>query len=469
MGLPAYQLSARAAAAEATYSLTRAASGAEGEYREGPYSLALGGTLSAEAGGYMNWWQMGHDVQSGASSSMVQACVSAYAETVAMCPGNHWTWAKDKGRERVTNSALVRILRRPNDYLSISDFLMNAVGQLYREGNAYAVILRNNRFEPAELHLMDSRHCAARISVTGEIFYHLGGNPIVEARLGGNIVAPARDVLHLRLQTPRHPLVGETPLAAAALELAAGNAALQQQVRFFMNQARPSFILTTDQVLTREQTGMLRESWNEQARGMNRGGTPILTAGLKAQPIGTTAVDSELADLLKMSDEAIARVFRVPMQIFGSTGGTPYSSTEALMQSWRAGGLGFLLNHIEESIGNLFKLVGQPDEYVEFDTSALLRSEFKARVEGWVAGVKGGIFDRNTARADFELAPVGYGDEPWVQQQDIPLSVAGEAANNPAPLPAPALPAPAEPDPEQERALVALYEKNLREALRGRH
>lgn len=137
------------------------------------------------------------------------------------------------------------------------------------------------------------------------------------------------------------------------------------------------------------------------------------------------------------------------------------------MQSWRAGGLGFLLNHIEEALGNLFKLGGQPDEYVEFDTSALLRSAFKERVEGWVSGTKGGIFDRNAARADFEMAPVKGGDEPWVQLQDVPLSVAEEAAKNPPPEPAPpAKPEPApEPDPEQQRAHVALFEKDLREAL----
>lgn len=440
----------------------------EAAVQEGPYYLPVtGGWLPSDAP--LNWWQTGIDPVSGGTSSMVQACVSAYAETVAMCPGNHWKWTKEAGRVRVTNSALVRILKRPNDYLSISDFLMNAVGQLYREGNAYALIVRNSRFEPTELHLMDSRHCAPRLSVTGEIFYHLAGNPIVEARLGVNIVAPARDVLHLRLQTPRHPLIGETPLAAAALELSAGNAALQQQVRFFLNQSRPSFIISTDQPLTREQTQQLRESWNEQARGMNRGGTPILSNGLKAQPLGSTAKDSELADILKLSDEAIARVFRVPMQVFGSTGGTPYSSTEALMQSWRAGGLGFVLNHIEEAIGNLFKLGGQPDEYLEFDTSALLRSAFKERVEGWVAGVKGGIFDRNTARADFELAPVEGGEEPWVQMQDMPLSVANEQAKNPPPPPAPPAPpeAPPQPDPEQARAALALYEKDLMEALRA--
>jgi HK97 family phage portal protein len=464
VGLPGYKLSARAAAAEANYALTRVAKAGEGEFREGPYNLPItGGWLSSDAGQYANWWQLGHDVQGSGRSAMVEACIGSYAQTVAMCPGNHWKWAKEKGRERVTNSTLVRILKAPNDYQSISDFLMNIVRMLLDDGNAYALVIRNNRFEPVELHMMNSRQSGPQLAVTGEVFYHMSGNPIVDARYGVGLIVPARDVLHIRLQTPRHPLLGESPLGAAALQMAAGNAALLQQVRFFLNQSRPSFVLSTDQVLTKEQVDFLRASWNEQAKGMNSGGTPILTANLKAQPIGSSAKDSELADLLKLSDQAIANVFRIPLQVLG-IGGSPFATTEAMMQSWRAGGLGFLLNHIEEAIGLLFKLGGQPDEYLEFDTSALLRSAFKERVEGWAAGVKGGIFDRNAARQDFELAPVEYGDEPWVQQQDIPLSVAGEAARNPPPPPTP--PAPA-PDPSANDNVATEAGKALVELAKG--
>ena len=50
----------------------------------------------------------------------------AYSQTVAMCPGDHWRGNENGGRERVTTSALTRILRKPNDYQSISDFLLNA-------------------------------------------------------------------------------------------------------------------------------------------------------------------------------------------------------------------------------------------------------------------------------------------------------------------------------------------------------
>jgi HK97 family phage portal protein len=414
----------------------------EGSYREGPVYLPVsGGWLSADASRYMNWWQNGYSLETGGTSAMVEACVSAYAQTVAMCPGAHWQWAEGTGRSRITNSALTRILRFPNSYQSISDFLLNAVRSLQFEGNAYALALRNDRFEITELHLMRASSSGAQVAEDGSVFYHLSGNEVVD-KLSGNkkLIVPSRDVLHLRLHTPRHYLLGESPIAAAALQLSAGDAALQSQVLFYLNQARPSFVLTTDTVLKREQVLELRQLWNEQAAGMAKGGTPILTAGLKPNPIAVSAVDSQLADLLKLSDQAIANVFRVPLQKLGM-GTTTYASTESLNQDWLASGLGFLLNHIEEAMGLLFKLKGQPDEYLEFDTSALLRSSFKERVEAWSAGTKGGVFARNEARRDFELKPVDGGDEPWVQQQDVPLSVAFDNAENP-PQPPPQLPPP---------------------------
>ena len=74
-----------------------------------------------------------------------------------MCPGDHWRPAADGGRERVTTSALSRILRRPNDYQSRSDFMLNLARDLYRDGNTYALAQRNDRFEVTALHPFDPK------------------------------------------------------------------------------------------------------------------------------------------------------------------------------------------------------------------------------------------------------------------------------------------------------------------------
>ncbi|MDI6026728.1 phage portal protein [Corticibacterium sp. UT-5YL-CI-8] len=421
---------------------------AEGEYRPGPYALS-DGWLSSTAGRYWNWWQMGYSLNPyGESGAMVEACVSAYSQTAAMCPGDHWRRLANGGRERVSGSALSRIMKKPNDYQSISDLMLNLTRRLYEKGEAFGVGIRNNRGEFGEVHLM--RDGRPIIAEDGSIFYALSGNEVAERRFDFSAPIPARDVLHVRLHTPRHPLKGESPIVATVLERAMAGAALNQQVAFYINQARPSFMLETDQQLTKEQTDQLRQRWNEQTQGENAGGTPILAWGLKAKAVTMSANDGQLAEMLKIADQNIALAYRIPLQILG-IGGTPFASTEALMSSWKASGLGFCLNHIEEAFGLLFGLKGFPDEYLELDTNALMRSAFKDRIEGLARGVISGIYSPDEARSAEDLPQVigGHGAMPRVQQQVVPLSY-GTAMQPPAATPAPATEEPREEDVEDD-------------------
>src|SRR5262249_37706609 len=175
----------------------------EGQNRPGPYYLPIsGGWLSAAAGQFWNWWQLGFDpIGMSSRTAMVEACISAYAQTIAMCPGAHWRLDDKGGRTRVTTSALSRVLRYPNAYQSISDFLLNLVRSLYFDGNAYALALRNDRYEIDELHLMDPNYSYPQLAITGDVFYRLGGNQVIERAIPGQLVVPGRHVLHVRRHT----------------------------------------------------------------------------------------------------------------------------------------------------------------------------------------------------------------------------------------------------------------------------
>lgn len=141
----------------------------------------------------------------------------------------------------------------------------------------------------------------------------------------------------------------------------------------------------------------------------------------------------------------------MPLQVLG-LGGTTFGSTELLMQSWIASGLGFCLNHIEEAFGLLFGLRGMPDEYLEFDTRALLRSAYKDQIEALRLGVIGGIYSPDEAREKIDLpaVPGGHGAMPRVQQQVVPLSY-GTDLKPPEPAHA-AEPAPPAADSEDPNA-----------------
>src|SRR5215472_2981862 len=336
----------------------------EGEVRPGPHFLPLTGAWLPD-GTSINFWQLDQDPLSYGSSAIVERCIAAYSETIAsLSPAAHWRRNNRGGRTRVENSALSRVLRVPNTYQSPSDFMLNLVRNLYVEGNALALALRSERFEITELHLMDPRQSSPFVvrnedDNDAEIFYRLGGNVVVDHMFGNKqLVVPARDVLHVRLHDSRHyprPLWGESPLTAAMQDVALGNALAQQQIRFLLNAARASAVLSTDLVLSREEVQQLRDRWHEQSKGMSMGGTPVLTSGLKVMPWAQPARDAQLAELAKISHEQIAHAFRVPLQLL-SLGGAPFSSTEALMAFWLASGLGFTLNHVEQSFDKLFGL-----------------------------------------------------------------------------------------------------------------
>jgi HK97 family phage portal protein len=438
------------------------------------FLLPLGGGIIPTSWPW-NFWQLGYNPLPASGGAIVHSCIAAYAQTTAMCPGTHWRSTGDGGRERVKNSALSRILKRPNSYQSISDFLLNLTGSLYDDGNAYALALRNNRFEVVELHLMDSRISAPRIAGgSGEIYYHLAGNPVIDNAIPKEMLGavPARDVLHVRLDTYRNryrPLIGEPPLTAAMIDVAASNQMVQQALTFAANQGRPSGVLSTDQQLTDAQLKASRASWDEQTKGANVGGTPILTWGMKWTQAQTTSRDAQLAEILQITDGRVASAYRVPLEllsIFGQQG--PQSSVENLMRFWIASGLGFCLNHIEEAIGRFFGLDGWPDEYLELDTAALERSNMKDRIDALARGVQGGIFAPNEARRLEDLPAAEDGDEPRVQQQVVPLSYGAKQQPDPVTPPAtPPAPVPPAEDDGNEPNANQLADRIIRAARRA--
>jgi HK97 family phage portal protein len=415
----------------------------------GGYLLPLGGGI-IPTDWPTNYWQMGYNPLPYGGSAIVYACRSAYSQTIAMCPPAHWRSDGKGGRSRVTNSALSRILSKPNSYQSPSDFFLYLTDCLYGEGDAYGLAVRNSRFEVTEIHLMDPFRCWPHVAANGELFYSLAGNEIVErlfrhdpARLN---MIPARDVLHVRFPDKRNPLRGIAPLESALLEVAVSQAMVGQALAYARNQGRPSGVIQTDKAFHNQPDAVrqLRQQWNEQTQGQQVGGTPILTDGMKWIPAVVNSRDAQLAEMLQISDQRIATAYRVPLPLLSLVAGqSPQAATDSLMGFWVSTGLGFAANHIEDAFGRLFALPGFPDDYLELDLEALLRANFKDRIAALAQGVQGGIFAPNEARAKEDLPAVEFGDEPRVQQQVVPLSAWDKAppatpAPNAPPAPPPA-------------------------------
>ena len=227
---------------------------------------------------------------------------------------------------------------------------------------------------------------------------------------------------------------------------------------------RPSGVLTTDAVLTKAQIQQLRAAFDEQSKDIDKGGIPILAGGLKFSPMSISSQDSEVIATQRMTNEDVCRVYGVPPPIVADLTHATLNNAETLINHWLAIGLGSLLENLERSLDVAFDLT--VNEYIELDTAALLRTDFLQRVDGYVKGITGGLYTHNEAREEEGLPPVEFGNQPYVQQQMVPLSYAASQR-----VPEPTVPAtppngppnspPEKEDSDDDKALDVAVAKAL--------
>jgi HK97 family phage portal protein len=215
--------------------------------------------------------------------------------------------------------------------------------------------------------------------------------------------------------------------------------------------------------MTPAQVQELKARWQDTSQNLATGGVPILTHGLKFQPLTMSAEDQQVIEQRKLNDRMVAAVFGVPAILLGISDTGTQKSAEAVMAEWLAAGLGWLINHIEVALDQFVGLnansIGKGREYTEYDTEVLLRSAFKEKIEGLARGVQAGIYAPDEARYKVGYAKVagGFGKMPRVQQQMVPLDF-----EPPEPAPPPVLPPPDDkPEPDEldddEKTALALY------------
>ena len=379
------------------------------------------------------WWQQNLQPLTMGKNETVEACVSTLSQTVAMLPIFHYRNEGDGEQVRQYGSNPERVLLNPNPYTSRSLFFNQIIRSVYFHGNGYAVATRDNNRAINGLYFVDPKSINGVIDPeSGDVFYWVSPKFGRQYNPETDMVYPARDVLNIRINPKtQEPLKGETPISVAANAIAANSAITGHQSRFFNNMSRPSGVLGTDEKLTREQMAQLREAWEAQSTGNNSGRIPILGYGMKWQPMSLTSQDAQMVEAFGMTVESISRVFRVPLPMINSMAGSTFNNAEAMGAWFLSSGLGFLLEHIELEINRLFGLPFK--EHTNFQTRALLRSDWKTQIEALSEGVINGIYSPNEARAMQGLGAVEDGDEPRVQQQVVPLSAWDQSANDPQP------------------------------------
>ena len=394
----------------------------------------------------------------------VYASVMLIAKSASQCYPMH---IREVGGapKHVKTSAAYRVTRNPNEYQSGPEFFLNLIAAALFDGEAFAIATRNDRSEITSLHILPRGTCAPMVDDdTRAIFYSVGANPLAPG--GADFIAPARDILHLKFHTPRHPLIGESPIKAAAMAAGINVELSKSQAAFFSRMNRPSGVLSTDMSLNAQQMQQLRAAFEEQSKSWASGGLPILGAGLKFQPMSISSQDAQLIQAQRMSIEDIARVFGVPTPLIGDLSHATLNNTESLISHFLSTSLGSYLEILERTLDRMFGL--NNNEYIELDTTALLRTNMEQRINSLAKAVQGGLMTPDEARQKEGLGPVEGGGEAFLQAQMVPVNYLAEmhrATNTPEPA---ATPVPEEvAAPEEAKDLDADVVKALYAAARA--
>lgn len=395
------------------------------------------------------------------SQATVFACVTLIAGDIAKLP-----WGLRERRDRVWvdsfNPAYDPVLRRPNTYQNSQQFRESWMLSKLTRGNTYVLKGRDARGVVNRMWVLNPACVQPLVTDGGEVYYRINKDPLSD-QYQDEAIVPASEIIHDRFNTLFHPLVGLSPLYAAA-SVAGHSLEIQSSTtKFFGNGARPSGILVAPGAISPENASELKEYWNTNFGGENSGRVAVLGDGLAYTQMQMSSTDAQLIEQLRWDAEEIARSFHVPGYKVGIGAAPTYGNYQALNLDYYTT---CLQPHMEAMELCLHYGLNMSESIeVHIDTGELLRMDSKTQMELVTMGIRGTVYKPNEAREMFNLQPVEGGNVVYAQQQNWSLeSLAKRDAAELVPVQATgpvASPAPVEEDPVDQKALIELFAKAI--------
>jgi len=402
--------------------------------------------------------------------SAVYSCVSLIADDIAKLRIKLVKQQADTTWQEVTSlSPFLPFLRKPNRYQTRIQFLSQWLTSKLLQGNTYVLKERDQRGVVVAGYILDPRRVTPLVAEDGSVYYRLDRDAL--ATLALQVTVPASEIIHDRMITPWHPLVGVTPIYACGASATQGIRIQANSAKFFENRAQPSGMLTAPGKITDATALRLKEAFEKNFTGENIGRLFVGGDGLEYKPMTMPFNDAQLIEQLRFTVEDVARTFHVPLYKLGGPLPT-FNNAAMLNQEYYAQTLQVHIEAIEVLMDEGLGLGATPntDLGVELDLDGLLRMDPMSRAE--VAQKLSGVGKINELRLRENWSPVTGGDTVYLQQQNYSVEALNRRDQQPAPsattpsvtpvpeaTPAPPTPAKAAADEALElaNALIAKF------------
>lgn len=440
--------------------------------------------------GWRDGWRRIHEPYAGAWQQNVEekqgtvlcyptlyACLNRISQDIGKLPFLLKELQSNGTEMVVDNPAYSPVLKKPNHYQTAQQFREAWALSRMIHGNTYVLKGRDDRNVVTRLYVLDPCRVLPLVSDSGDVYYQINyttsENLLPANYPAEQLIVPAREIIHDRLNCFHHQLIGVPPVCAAHWAAVKNLKILKSSAQFFSNNAQPGGILTVPAGLSDEDAQAVKDYWATAYSGDNAGKIAVVGADLKFTSFSMNSVDSQLVEQMRYSDEQICQAFGIPPFKIG-IGSIPSGlSVDAINLLYRDDALSGQIESMENLLDDALSL--SPRLGVWMDDGPLLRMDVGKQAEVETKLVGGKIKTPDEARRRFNLAPTGGGGTLWGQHQDYPLGTLAER-NDLTPV-APESVAPTAPEDEdveeQERQFLALIARSIPdyttdfEAMRG--
>jgi HK97 family phage portal protein len=403
------------------------------------------------------------------SNPVVFACTTRIASDAASMPMYLEELDSNGIWNEVDNPAYSAVLRQPNNYQNHIQFKETWFLSKLSRGNTYVLKERDNRNVVKRLYVLDPNRVKPMVADDGSVWYSLSADNLAGGELMEDVMVPDSEIIHDRYNPQFHHLIGVSPLYAAGVAAMQGLAIQNSSTHFFNNSSQPGGLLLAEGAISDETARRLKETWETNFSGENAGKIAVLGDKLKYQTLSMTAEESQLIDQLRWDAEAICAAYHMPPFIAGFGPLPANSNVEQVMALYYSLCLSKYVLQFEECM-SLGLNVGIRNR-VQLDEDTLLRMDKSAKYKAISEGIRGGFLAPNEGRKMDNRKPIDGGNTVYLQEQDHSLAALAARDAGPDPFGKGATPTaesaeePANDNAEMERAHIALFEKDLREAL----
>jgi len=292
----------------------------------------------------------------------------------------------------------------------MSAFTMRETGMAHdlTWGNAYSLIARDGMGVIRELWPVATERMEVERHAEGERVY------TYTRQNGTREELDASQVFHVP-GLSWDGVKGYSVIRQARETIGLGLAAEEHGARFFGEGATTNFVLSTGGKLSDDALKHLSAQVKEQKVGLTNAWKPwILEEGLKPEIVSMPNDDAQWLETRKHQVTDIARWFRIPPHKLADLERATFSNIEHQGLEYVTDALMGWLTRWEQAIG--MQLLGADwiglggRFYVKFNVNALLRGDFKTRMEGYAIGSQWGFVSANQVAKLEDWAPIPGGD-----------------------------------------------------------